>query len=1068
MSLSHESLSESLFVADADRALSLLRIEITLISKTGGPLTKRISLSPEGNLISDGSACVMSRGHAQRVRLDRLSQFADLVQQLEPHEAIALGALRDGLPDHVEVTTQDRLAKLTGAAPPGLIARTGDYIGYQASRPALALIDVDTKGMPESVKARIREIGGFWSALVSVLPALSMAGRIVRRSTSTGIRRTDTGESLPGSNGRHIFVLVRDGADVERFLRGLHDRCWLAGFGWQMVGAGGQLLDRSIVDRMVAAPERLVFEAAPIMGVLLAQDQSLRQPKVYEGDAIDTLEVCPPLRVTEVAKLKELKSRSAHALAPARAQERERFIEARAGALSQSANTPAGDARRVIERQCDGILLPDLVLPWDSDEYAGCAVADVLADPARFVGATMADPLEGPDYGRTKAMVMRRTDGSPWINSFAHGRTVYELRYDARAATAAVTAVPADQAADAFVRVAVHADLDAGQMETLRNQVADLASVGRRAIDAKLKAAGTEHGARAEQEARDRQAADRRDPRPQISAPHLDAPWLPQMEVLNDVLGASGLPEPPMRDIDGVVTQVRVRRIPNMHALTSQGANEGEAAEAQQPATEQPLLTRLDETRLAELIERHIDYVDDNGQSVHLAAPFVKHFHARSDDALPVVTAIATLPIVLPDGTLLAKRGLDRGRGIVFRVPPDLLALVPQPEECTSRAVAEAMRYLTETWLCDVSTDYVGKCILIAIALTIIERSVLAERPAFFVTAGRRGGGKTTALMMLLVAVTGVRPSAAAWSPNEEERRKSLLSYLIEAPPAIVWDNIPRGTQISCPHIEKSCTTALYSDRRLGVSEMVTVPASVVHLFTGNNIGPRGDLASRSLQVRLEVDRPDPENRQFTHPDPVGWTEENRGEILRALYTLILGNPALQPSSKAAPQTRFKAWWGVVGSAVEYAAAQHVRDTEERVAAMVDDAPAQPPTTINFRDLFLSQEEDDEENASLADALAAMDGKWPKAETFQASDVARLLNDRSEDQIDVDKERAVILREFLLPKVAPNQDVSAKSVSKAIKHHVGALVKVGDRMLILKMGQDAHTKTTTFHVQAKG
>jgi hypothetical protein len=40
------------------------------------------------------------------------------------------------------------------------------------------------------------------------------------------------------------------------------------------------------------------------------------------------------------------------------------------------------------------------------------------------------------------------------------------------------------------------------------------------------------------------------------------------MEVLNDVLGESKDREPPMRNIDGVLTQVRVRRLPNMHALT--------------------------------------------------------------------------------------------------------------------------------------------------------------------------------------------------------------------------------------------------------------------------------------------------------------------------------------------------------------------------------------------------------------------------------------------------------------------------------------------------------------------
>ena len=43
------------------------------------------------------------------------------------------------------------------------------------------------------------------------------------------------------------------------------------------------------------------------------------------------------------------------------------------------------------------------------------------------------------------------------------------------------------------------------------------------------------------------------------------------MDVLNEVLGHSAAPEPPARDIDGVMVQVRVRRVPNMHALTQRG-----------------------------------------------------------------------------------------------------------------------------------------------------------------------------------------------------------------------------------------------------------------------------------------------------------------------------------------------------------------------------------------------------------------------------------------------------------------------------------------------------------------
>ena len=151
---------------------------------------------------------------------------------------------------------------------------------------------------------------------------------------------------------------------------------------------------------------------------------------------------------------------------------------------------------------------------------------------------------------------------------------------------------------------------------------------------------------------------------------------------------------------------------------------------------------------------------------------------------------------------------------------------------------------------------------------------------------------------MLIKAVTGIWPAAAAWSPNEEERRKALMSYFLAGVPYILWDNIPRGTQISCPHIERSCTSAFYTDRRLGVSEAVRTAAGAIHLFTGNDIGAKGDMASRSLTVRLDADRADPENRDFKHPDPVAWTDAHRVEILRALYTILLGNPTLKEAAR--------------------------------------------------------------------------------------------------------------------------------------------------------------------------
>jgi hypothetical protein len=372
----------------------------------------------------------------------------------------------------------------------------------------------------------------------------------------------------------------------------------------------------------------------------------------------------------------------------------------------------------------------------------------------------------------------------------------------------------------------------------------------------------------------------------------------------------------------------------------------------QLPAPEQWVLQRMNVNECAEMIERHIDFykedAEGNRRSVALQKKFVEHYLQRDDGRLPTVVAIATAPIVLADGGLLAPDGLDRLRGIIFIIPEELRAVLPARKDCTPKAVRQAMRFLCDEWLVDVSTDYAGKCTIIAAALTMIERSLLDNRPAFFITAGRRGGGKTTTIIMLIKAVTGIHPAAAAWSTNEEERRKALMSYFLYGVPYILWDNIARGTQISCPHIEKSCTAAYYSDRKLGVSEMIATAASTIHFFTGNNVAPKGDLASRSLHVRLAVDRVDPENRDFVHPDGIGWTDNHRAEIMSAFYTILLGNPQLRAPRDAPAKTRFKMWWRLVGSAIEHAAKL-----------------AQPKEEVDFQKLFLVQDENDEDAATL-------------------------------------------------------------------------------------------------------
>ena len=172
-------------------------IEIVGFGKANGSLSKQISLH-DGKVVSDGSACTMASGCAVRVVIDGLEPFAELIESLDSREAIALGRLNRDLPDRVEVVTKSKLSELNGQAAPNVIARIGSHISYAAGEPALVLIDVDTKGMPPAVAEVTTDAGGYWEAMLRVLPGLASAARVTRRSTSTGIYHTKTGERYRG------------------------------------------------------------------------------------------------------------------------------------------------------------------------------------------------------------------------------------------------------------------------------------------------------------------------------------------------------------------------------------------------------------------------------------------------------------------------------------------------------------------------------------------------------------------------------------------------------------------------------------------------------------------------------------------------------------------------------------------------------------------------------------------------------------------------------------------------------------------------------------------------------
>src|ERR1700732_4563198 len=109
------------------KAPLLSPVEITRFEKTGGPLTKRVYLKPDGAIANDSSDCRMSRGVMHRQHLLDWRALACLIEETPRNTAYALGVMRPDLPDSVPLVTR----RDPRSAQPGFATRTAETILFR-------------------------------------------------------------------------------------------------------------------------------------------------------------------------------------------------------------------------------------------------------------------------------------------------------------------------------------------------------------------------------------------------------------------------------------------------------------------------------------------------------------------------------------------------------------------------------------------------------------------------------------------------------------------------------------------------------------------------------------------------------------------------------------------------------------------------------------------------------------------------------------------------------------------------------------------------------------------------
>ncbi|ANQ74407.1 hypothetical protein [Rhodococcus sp. 008] len=307
----------------------------------------------------------------------------------------------------------------------------------------------------------------------------------------------------------------------------------------------------------------------------------------------------------------------------------------------------------------------------------------------------------------------------------------------------------------------------------------------------------------------------------------------------------------------------------------------------------------------------------------------------RSYNPLDGVSAV---PVVRPDGSIVTASGYDAATRHYVHLADDLTGLTV-PDSPTDDEIAAARTLLVDDLLGDFAFKAQSDLAhAVAALVTPVLRPLLPTSPGLAVNGLQAGIGKGLLLDVVSTIVAGSKPELAMLPGTEDEVRKTLTAYLHSGQTAVFFDET---AELQSAVLSGCITAESWSDRRLGVTERISMPNKVVFFFAGNQMVIAGDMARRVVQIRLHTDAPNPQNRMdFRHSDLKAWVAENRSDLLRALLILcrawfVRGQPVPEHAFRMGT---FERWQDMVGGILMVAGVGGFLDgmAEQRLAADFD------------------------------------------------------------------------------------------------------------------------------------
>ena len=282
---------------------------------------------------------------------------------------------------------------------------------------------------------------------------------------------------------------------------------------------------------------------------------------------------------------------------------------------------------------------------------------------------------------------------------------------------------------------------------------------------------------------------------------------------------------------------------------------------------------------------------------------------------LPHIRRVLDVPVphLSDDGKLIyPKPGYDERFGTWLN---------PHAPQLKTMGLSEALRWLLDDlfglpekggfWW----QDEQARIHALARFITPFCRGLMGWRraPLWIFDGNREGCGKDTCADLTHIAYTGRSIICAPLSKEcDDEMRKRITSALMAGSRFFHLANMKGHVRYASLEAATD-NSGVWEDRRLGVSETLTLPNETEFSFSANNATWEPDIERRCRRIRLRFTPDDINGHRYRHSDIRGWVRRHRSDLLSAVATLVSEWVRQGRPPGPSPFTSFPEWGEVVG-----------------------------------------------------------------------------------------------------------------------------------------------------------